>query len=83
MATINNTATPAPETAQTAAPALTTISTSPSKDKVSIRIPFDAMNKEDSYVPVCINGYIYQIKRGEDVEVPTQVRQLLCDAGYI
>lgn len=32
---------------------------------------------------VCINGYIYQIKRGEDVEVPESVYQVLVQAGRI
>lgn len=50
--------------------------------KVRIRIP-----KKDEHdngcVPVSINGYIYQIKKGENVEVPLSVEKILEDAHYI
>lgn len=32
---------------------------------------------------VCVNGYIYQIKRGEYVEVPETVAKILEEAGRI
>jgi len=51
--------------------------------KVKIRIPKDPLNPKDEVVPVCINGYIWQIKRGETVEVPKPVADILADAGYI
>lgn len=51
--------------------------------QVEIKIPKDPLNKNDEYVPVCINGYIYQIKRGEKVEVPEAVRDILEEAEYI
>jgi hypothetical protein len=55
----------------------------PKADKVLVRIPFDELNKGDKFVPVCINGKIIQIKRGEDVYVSTQIREILKDARYI
>lgn len=51
--------------------------------KVRIRLPIDKLNKEDVIVPVCINGYTYQIKRGEWVEVPEEVARILEEAGYM
>lgn len=51
--------------------------------KVSIRLPKDQLNKEDVVVPVCINGYTYQIKRGERVDVPEEVARILEEAGYM
>lgn len=51
--------------------------------KVRIKIPADKLNKEDVIVPVCINGYTYQIKRGEWLEVPEEVAKILDDAGYM
>ncbi len=51
--------------------------------KVRIRLPVDKLNKEDVVVPVCINGYTYQIKRGEWVEVPQEVARILEEAGYM
>ena len=53
------------------------------QEKVKIVIPKDPINKNDSFVPVAINGYIYQIKRGETVEVPKEVARILKEAGYI
>ena len=53
------------------------------EEKVKIVIPKDQINKNDSFVPVAINGYIYQIKRGETVEVPKEVARILKEAGYI
>lgn len=51
--------------------------------KVKIKIPLDPLNKEDSMVPVGINGYFYYIKRGETVEVPETVADILTRAKYI
>lgn len=51
--------------------------------KVRIRLPKDKLNKEDVVVPVCINGYTYQIKRGEWVDVPEEVARILEEAGYM
>ena len=53
------------------------------EEKVKIKIPVDQLNKNDDSVPVVINGYIYQIKRGERVEVPEVVANILEEAGYI
>ena len=52
-------------------------------EKVRIRLPKDKLNKEDVVVPVCINGYTYQIKRGEWVDVPEEVARILEEAGYM
>lgn len=52
-------------------------------DKVTIKIPIDKQNPKDLIVPVAINGYIYQIKRGEKVQVPEAVESILEEAGYI
>ena len=52
-------------------------------EKVRIKIPLDPLNKEDLIVPVCINGYIWNIKRGERGEVPAPVADILENAGYI
>lgn len=51
--------------------------------KVKVRIPVDKQNKEDKVVPVCINGYIFQIERGKSVEVPEEVARILEDSGYL
>lgn len=51
--------------------------------KESIVIPIDKANKEDMVVPVCLNGYLYQIQRGVKVELPVSVVEVLRNAGYI
>jgi len=51
--------------------------------KVRVKIPIDKQNKDDMVVPVCINGYVWQIKRGEAVMVPQIVQEVLENAGYI
>ena len=51
--------------------------------KETILIPVDKQNKDDAVVPVCINGYIYQVQRGKKVEVPESVAGILRNAGYI
>jgi predicted Zn-dependent protease len=38
---------------------------------------------EIPFETVCINGYIYQIQRGEKVEVPQTVADILEEAGLI
>ena len=37
----------------------------------------------DTYVTVCINGNITQIKKGEEVEVENEVYELLKRGGYL
>lgn len=49
--------------------------------KVTVRIPKSEHNPHD--VVVQINGYIFQIKRGVDVEVPAPVKDLLDKGGYL
>lgn len=51
--------------------------------KIKVRIPKNELNEEDLVVPVCINGYLFLINRGESVEVPKTVAELLEGAGYI
>ncbi len=51
--------------------------------KVKIKIPRDPLNKDNTAVPVGINGYFYNIRRGETVEVPESVANLLERGGYI
>ena len=51
--------------------------------KVTLYIPKDPLNPSDDIVPVCINGYKYKIKRGEEVEVPKVVKDILKVAGYL
>ena len=47
---------------------------------VRIKIPVDPLNKDDLQVPVMINGYLWNIKRGETVEVPSVVADILQEA---
>ncbi len=51
--------------------------------KVHVRIPKNELNEDDCVVPVSVNGYNYFINRGESVEVPKTVAELLEGAGYI
>lgn len=50
---------------------------------VPIIIPKSELNPHDTIVPVCINGYLWQIKRGEEVMVPEEVKNILREAKYI
>ena len=52
-------------------------------EMVRIKIPIDPLNPKDIMVPVVINGYQWLIKRGETVEVPTEVARILEEAKYI
>lgn len=49
------------------------------KDKVKIRLPMDTRGEDDE-VFVSVNGYRYQIKRGEEVEVPRFVAEVLANS---
>jgi len=51
--------------------------------KVRIKIPEDKLNPKDTIVPVCVNGHLYRIQRGQTVEVPEVVADILHGAGYI
>ena len=53
------------------------------QDKVKIRIPLRDDDEEGAFEVVAINGHIYQIKKGEDVEVPVTVKARLVKAGRI
>lgn len=39
--------------------------------------------KEPNYETVCVNGYIYQIMKGVEVQVPQTVYDILDEAGLI
>lgn len=43
--------------------------------KVKIKLPLTRTEKDDVYV--CVNGNSFQIKRGETVEVPEYVAEVL------
>ena len=51
--------------------------------KVTIKVPIDKKYEKDLYITAQINGYTYQIKRGEQVTVPEPVLKLLERAGHI
>lgn len=51
--------------------------------KVIVRIPLRDDDEEGAFEVVSINGYIYQIKKGEDVEVPIEVKARLKKSGRI
>ena len=53
----------------------TTEKTEKTEKKVKIRLPLTRTEKDDVYV--CVNGRSYQIKRGETVEVPESVAEVL------
>ena len=50
---------------------------------MSVRLPKNKDGVGLNYVPVCINGNITQIMRGETVEVSPAVYKLLEEAGYL
>lgn len=51
--------------------------------KVHIKITPDRKNPANRVVPVEVNGYRYYINRGESVEVPRTVADILAEAQYI
>ena len=51
--------------------------------KVRIKIPLNRKNPADCVVPVGVNGYLYYINRGQSVEVPESVAEILTEAQYI
>lgn len=51
------------------------MATETTEKKVKIKLPLTRTEKDDVYV--CVNGYSYQIKRGETVEVPESVAEVL------
>lgn len=52
-----------------------------SGEKVTIKLPVDDRMQDPQ--PVGINGYFYYIKRGEKVEVPEAVKEVLENAGLL
>lgn len=53
------------------------------ENKITIVVPKSELNPKDKMVPVTINGFTYQIKRGDRVEVPMTVYEILKEAKYI
>lgn len=51
--------------------------------KASVYIAKDELNEFEVYYPVSINGRIYNVLRGANVEVPLEVAQLLKETGVI
>lgn len=51
--------------------------------KVEVKIPIDPQNPKDLIVPVVINGYRWEIKRGVKVALPESVVKVLENAKYI
>ena len=53
------------------------------EEKITITIPKSEINPHEMNVPVTVNGWTYNIKRGERVEVPMTVFNILKEAKYI
>jgi len=53
------------------------------KKMVEIKIPIDPQNPKDLIVPVIINGYRWEVKRGVKVSVPEPVAKILENSKYI
>lgn len=51
--------------------------------KVSFMIPLSEGENEGDYETVCLNGYSMKIKKGEMVELPKQVAEILADSYKI
>lgn len=49
-------------------------------ERVELMIPRDMSNPQDGDVSIIVNGVIYQIQRGETVQVPRFVRQAYLDS---
>lgn len=50
---------------------------------VLIKIPKNELNPNDDVIPVRINQYKWNIKRGVEVAVPEEVKKVLENANYI
>lgn len=51
-------------------------------EKVIVNVPLNPMNPLDIDITVGLNGVIYKIKRGEDVEVPKAVAEVLQHSAH-
>ena len=51
--------------------------------KVSFMIPLSEGEEEGAYETICLNGYLMKIKKGEMVELPKQVAEILADSYKI
>lgn len=51
-------------------------------EKVKVKIK-KRNDNDNALVPVGINGHIYSIPKGVEVEVPKQVKRILEEADYI
>jgi hypothetical protein len=75
-----------PSSAQYAAMDSDTKAMLDAQEKVRIRayqVPADSSDRPLPDLTVAINGYVYQIKRGEWVEVPQTVADILAESGHI
>lgn len=51
--------------------------------KVTVRLPKINDPNVPNYETVQVNGYLYQIMRGQDVQVPRAVKDILAEANII
>jgi hypothetical protein len=49
--------------------------------KKTIKIPIDPLNPKEVAIPVIIDGYRFDIKKGVEVELPLPVIEILEKAG--
>lgn len=61
------------------APATTKRSADPWKKKVTIKLP-KAARGQDNFVIASVNGRVYKIKKGEEVEVPAPIAEVIQNA---
>jgi hypothetical protein len=50
---------------------------------VTLFIPSDPLNPDDTFVPVVTNGEIIQVKRGINVTVTKDIQRRIIEAGYL
>lgn len=51
-------------------------------EKFKVKVPINPMAKDDTFVTASINGWNFQVKRGEPVMLPVEIIDLLANAGY-
>lgn len=51
--------------------------------RITTIIPKSELNPNDIVIPVMINGYVMQVNRGVEVELPMSVYKAIKDGGYI
>lgn len=50
--------------------------------KVKCLIPINPISKKETDATVCLNGYIFHIKKGVKVELPEPIYDILEEAGF-